>query len=186
MRALLILLLFSSAIVQAQDVKKSYYPKGQLKSEVVHDKAGVMTKYSYWDQYGNLLTVKDYVNDYKSYPKRDFTKTKWTPVSAGVSISKFVTQDHVSEVTDSSQVTIHYQCYLESGQMVDNSFARNCPLVVRLDKMVPGFIKGVKAMNPGETALIRIEPAQGFGPKAAGNVPANSVLVYLVEFDDIQ
>ena len=36
-------------------------------------------------------------------------------------------------------------------------------------------------MKPGETALIKIEPSMAFGDKAAGNVPANSTLIYLVE-----
>ncbi|HAC24032.1 MAG TPA: hypothetical protein DCE81_03860 [Cytophagales bacterium] len=163
-----------------QDTKKYYYDNGQLKSEVTIDKSGLLTRYSSWDIYGNLLTTEVFKTQYKDYPKRDFTKVQWTPVINGVSISKFNTVDTSIVVLDSSFVTLNYQCYFENGQMLDNSFAKGCPLMTRLDYMVRGFIEGVKKMKPGETALIRIEPSMAFGDKVAGNVPANSTLIYLV------
>lgn len=182
MKYILIITILTSISTFGQEVKKYYYNSGQLKSEITFDKTGLMTKYSSWDIFGNLLTTKEYASDYKNYPLRDFSKTPWTALVSGVSISKFNKVDGNHMVADTSLVTLNYQCYFGNGQMLDNSFARNCPLVVRLDKMVKGFTEGVKRMKPGETALIRIEPSMAFGEKVSGNVPANSMLIYLVEF----
>lgn len=163
-----------------QETKKYYYDNGQLKSEVMTDNSGLLIKYSSWDIYGNLLTTETFTTQYNDYPTRDFTKVQWTSVNSGVSISKFNTKDTSVLVLDSSFVTLHYQCYFENGQMLDNSFAKGCPLTTRLDYMVKGFVEGVKKMKPGETALIKIHPSMAFGNKVAGNVPANSTLIYLV------
>jgi|GEM_PF-6243271 hypothetical protein len=135
-----------------QEVKKFYYKTGQLKSEITLDKTGLMTKYLSWDIFGNLLTAKEYATDYKLYPQKDFSKIKWTSLVNGVSISKFNDVDTNLIVSDTTLVTLNYQCYFSNGQMLDNSFERNCPLTVRLDKMVRGFTEGVKQMQPGETA----------------------------------
>ncbi len=178
---ILTICILTSLTSLGQEVKKYYYDSGQLRSEVTTDKSGLLTKYSSWDIYGNLLTTEVFKTQYQNYPKRDFSKVTWSPIIAGVSISKFNSKDTLVDVHDSSFVTLNYQCYFENGQMLDNSFAKGCPLMTRLHYMVRGFIEGVKKMKPGETALIKIEPSMAFGEKVAGNVPANSTLIYLVE-----
>ena len=178
---IILIIIFTSLSIFGQDVEKHFYESGQIKSEITIDKSGLMTKYSSWDKYGNLLTTEIYKTEYKNYPKRDFSSVNWTPIINEVSISKFNSKDTLVTVYDSSFVTLNYQCYFENGQMLDNSFARNCPLNTRLDYMIPGFSEGVKKMKPGDTALIKIEPSKAFGDKVVGNVPANSTLIYLVE-----
>lgn len=170
----------------SQEVKKYYYDNGQLKSEVTTDKTGLLTQYSRWDIFGNLLSTEEFSSAYKNYPKRDFSQVKWSPAINEVSISKFNSNDTSIIVNDSSFVTLNYQCYFENGQMLDNSFAKNCPLMTRLDYMVRGFIEGVKKMKPGETALIKIPSSMAFGDKVVGNVPANSTLIYLVELISVE
>lgn len=182
MRYCILLFIFLTSFTAfGQKVEKYYYDSGQLKSEVTLDKSGLMIKYSSWDIYGNLLITDVFKTQYENYPKRNFSKISWSPITSGVSIYKFNSNDTAKAVHDSSSVTLNYQCYFENGQMLDNSFAKGCPLKIRLDYMMQGFIEGVKKMKPGETALIRIEPSMGYGDKVSGNVPANSTLIYLVE-----
>jgi len=179
-------LTFVSIATFAQNVKKYYYDSGQLLSEVTTDKDGLMIKYSSWDIYGNLLTSDVYADQYKHYPKRDFSKIQWSAVTNGVSIFKYNSIDTNIVIQDSNTVVLNYQCYFINGKMLDNSFARNCPLVMRLNDLVRGFTEGIKKMNPGETALIMIEPSMAYGDTISGNIPANSTLIYLVELISIE
>lgn len=183
---ILIAFVLTSLSTLGQEVKKYYHPNGQLKYEVTTDKTGLLTKHSLWDMYGNLLTSEQFSAKYKNYPKRDFSKTNWTAVTSGVSISKFNTKDTSVVVTDTSYVTLNYQCYFSNGQMLDNTFDTNCPMVNRLDWMIKGFREGVKQMKPGETALIKIEPSMAYGDKVSGNVPANSTLIYLIKLISVE
>ena len=181
MKQLYIIFTLTSLMTFGQEVEKYNYPNGQLKSEITYNKDQVLTKYCNWDQFGNLLTLEDYSILYKEYPKRDFSKVNWTAINDGTFISKFNRKDTNVVVKDSSFVVLNYQCYFSNGQMLDNTFSKNCPLQTRLDYMVKGFVIGVMQMKPGETALIKIDPKYAFGDKAAGNVPAKSTLIYLVE-----
>jgi hypothetical protein len=165
----------------AQKVEEFKYPNGELKTEVTYDKDGVITKYKEWDNYGNLVNITDFSILYNNYPKKDFSKIKWIIISEGVQISKLNISETKAELNDSSFVTLNYICYFSNGKMLDNTFAKGCPLQTRLDHMVKGFILGVKNMMPGETAFIKIDSSMAFGDDVAGNVPAKSTLIYLVE-----
>ncbi|MBS1634472.1 MAG: FKBP-type peptidyl-prolyl cis-trans isomerase [Bacteroidetes bacterium] len=181
MKKLLSALFFITISIYGQEVKKFSYPNGQIKSEVAYDKDHVITKYSQWDQYGNLLSIEDFSKLYKEYPKKDFSKINWKSVTDGVFIYQFNKKDTNVVVNDSSFVVLNYQCYFANGQMLDNSFARGCPMQTQLNYMMKGFIIGIKQMKPGETALIKIDPKMAYGDSPSGNVPANSTLIYLVE-----
>jgi FKBP-type peptidyl-prolyl cis-trans isomerase len=41
---------------------------------------------------------------------------------------------------------------------------------------VPGFTEALKMMKPGDEWIIWIPPALGYGERATGSIPANSVL----------
>jgi hypothetical protein len=50
--------------------------------------------------------------------------------------------------------------------------------------VVPGFSEGLKLMNKGAKYRFWIPPTLGYGDKAAGPIPANSVLVFDLELLD--
>lgn len=74
------------------------------------------------------------------------------------------------------QVTFHYEGKLTSGETFDSSIARGEPISGDIDAFVPGFSEALKMMKPGDEWIVWIPPALGYGDRAAGTIPPNSVL----------
>ncbi len=74
------------------------------------------------------------------------------------------------------QVTFDYEGKLTTGETFDSSFARGEPLSGDIDAFVPGFSEALKLMKPGDEWIVWIPPALGYGERATGTIPANSVL----------
>ncbi len=74
------------------------------------------------------------------------------------------------------QVTFDYEGKLTTGETFDSSFARGEPISGDIDGFVPGFSEALKLMKPGDEWIVWIPPALGYGDRAAGTIPPNSVL----------
>jgi peptidylprolyl isomerase/FKBP-type peptidyl-prolyl cis-trans isomerase FklB len=78
--------------------------------------------------------------------------------------------------TGSDVVTFDYEGTLTTGEVFDSSYARGTPLTGPVDRFVPGFTEALKLMKPGDEWIVWIPPALGYGDRATGSIPANSVL----------
>jgi FKBP-type peptidyl-prolyl cis-trans isomerase len=78
--------------------------------------------------------------------------------------------------TSSDVVTFDYEGKLVTGETFDSSFARGTPLTGSIDDFVPGFTEALKLMRPGDEWIVWVPPALGYGDRATGPIPANSVL----------
>ena len=76
----------------------------------------------------------------------------------------------------SATVTFDYEGQLVTGEVFDSSYQRGTPMTGRLDGFVPGFSEALKLMRPGDEWIVWIPPALGYGDRAVGPIPANSVL----------
>lgn len=74
------------------------------------------------------------------------------------------------------EVTFDYEGKLITGETFDSSFARGEPISGDVDSFVPGFSEALKLMKPGDEWIVWIPPALGYGDRAAGTIPPNSVL----------
>jgi FKBP-type peptidyl-prolyl cis-trans isomerase len=77
---------------------------------------------------------------------------------------------------DGDTVNFDYEGKLTTGEVFDSSFARGTPLVGGVGDFVPGFTEALKLMHPGDEWIVWIPPALGYGDRASGPIPANSVL----------
>ncbi len=85
----------------------------------------------------------------------------------------------------SDTVTVHYVGTLFSdGSVFDSSWATE-PAVFPLNRVVPGFAQGIEGMKIGGRRQIVIPAELGYGPMAQPGIPANSVLVFIVDLKDI-
>lgn len=73
-------------------------------------------------------------------------------------------------------VTFDYEGKLTTGETFDSSFARGTPLTGGVSDFVPGFTEALKLMRPGDEWIVWIPPQLGYGERATGRIPANSVL----------
>ena len=77
---------------------------------------------------------------------------------------------------DGDTVTFDYEGKLTTGETFDSSIARGTPLTGGVADFVPGFTEALKLMKPGDEWIVWIPPALGYGERAAGPIPPNSVL----------
>lgn len=85
-----------------------------------------------------------------------------------------------------SAVAVGYTGYLTTGQVFDKTTTKAFSFVVGQHKVVPGFEQGVFGMKVGGKRRVIIPPALGYGNKQAGQIPANSVLVFDIELLAVQ
>ena len=98
--------------------------------------------------------------------------------------------------TKTSIVKMHYHGTLADGTIFDSSYIGTkdqnneiAPINVPLAKLVPGLREGiVQHMTVGDTAMIGIPPAVGYGMITTPpnpNIPDNSTLFYKVQLLDV-
>ena len=92
--------------------------------------------------------------------------------------------------TDADVALVNYEGKLTNGTTFDKSEQPTPMPVIAADEksgrqgVVPGFSEALKLMTKGSKYRFWIKPSLGYGEKAAGPIPANSVLVFDVELLD--
>jgi len=84
-------------------------------------------------------------------------------------------------------VRAHYVGKLTNGQVFDSSLDRGTPIEFTLGvgQVIRGWDEGIVGMREGGKRILTIAPEFGYGDRAVGAIPANSVLVFEVELVDI-
>lgn len=81
-------------------------------------------------------------------------------------------------------VTVHYTLYLANGVTVETSVGKS-PLSFTVGatprQVIAGFDEGMVGMRVGGTRKLIIPPELGYGAAATSTIPANSILVYVVQ-----
>ena len=85
-------------------------------------------------------------------------------------------------------VTVHYQGRLVDGREFDSSFKRNEPysIVLGQNKVIKGWEDVLLHLSEGDSATVIIPSGMAYGERAAGAIPANSVLIFDLKVEDIQ
>jgi FKBP-type peptidyl-prolyl cis-trans isomerase len=88
--------------------------------------------------------------------------------------------------TKSSSVKIHYHGTLADGTIFDSTLGGE-PVTLPLAGVIPGWREGVLRMHEGETAMIGIPPAVGYGAKGTpdGRIPPESTLFFKVQLLEV-
>lgn len=86
------------------------------------------------------------------------------------------------------EVTVHYTGTLEDGTKFDSSLDRGQPFKfnIGVGRVIKGWDEGVMTMKVGGKRKLVIPPQLGYGPRRAGPIPPNSILVFEVELLDVQ
>lgn len=81
------------------------------------------------------------------------------------------------------RVTVHYVGTLVDGKVFDSSRDRGAPFAFDLGsgQVIRGWEEGVAGMRVGGTRKLVIAPDYGYGDRAVGPIPRNSVLIFEVE-----
>lgn len=86
--------------------------------------------------------------------------------------------------TQKSSVLVNYKGYLTDGTIFDSSYPKGKPSELDLNAVVKGWQEGMQLIGIGGKIQLFIPSALGYGAKAAGFIPANSVIIFEVELVD--
>jgi hypothetical protein len=82
-----------------------------------------------------------------------------------------------------------YTGYLaKSGKIFDDSLSHGGTTLgytLGSGQVIAGFDAGTVGMQVGETRIVEIPPAQGYGATANGSIPANSTLIFVLTLESI-
>src|SRR5688500_13364464 len=106
----------------------------------------------------------------------------WTATASGVEV-----QDRVvgtgAEVVDHAGVEVHYVGMLRDGTVFDASRDRGQTFTFRVGQhnVIRGWEDGLIGMRIGGIRRLVIPPSEGYGSKAVGPIPPDSVLYFEIE-----
>lgn len=90
------------------------------------------------------------------------------------------------EITENTEITVHYKGSLINGVEFDNSYIREKPVVFILKDVISGWREGLKYIKKGGKIKLVIPPSLGYGKIALNGIPGNSTLIFDVELIDVK
>eukprot|EP00695_Tsukubamonas_globosa_P002756 TRINITY_DN395_c0_g1_i1.p1 TRINITY_DN395_c0_g1~~TRINITY_DN395_c0_g1_i1.p1 ORF type:complete len:137 (-),score=44.11 TRINITY_DN395_c0_g1_i1:40-450(-) len=85
-------------------------------------------------------------------------------------------------------IKVHYTGKLMDGTVFDSSVERGQPFSFKLGQgmVIKGWDQGLLGACVGEKRKLVIPPNMGYGDRATGKIPANSVLIFTTEIMGIE
>jgi hypothetical protein len=126
----------------------------------------------------------------KSSASEVFTVSQpaYNTLGGGVKVATIATGSG-PEIQSGQTANVLYTGYLaKNGRIFDDSVNDGgAPLSFLLGAgaVIPGFDSGTVGMQVGETRVILIPPAEGYGAVANGPIPGNSTLIFVVTLKSI-
>jgi hypothetical protein len=112
----------------------------------------------------------------------------YTTLAGGVKIAT-IAPGSGAPIQSGQTATLFYTGYLaKGGRIFDDSLNEGgTPFSFTLGagSVIPGFDIGTAGMQVGETRIVLIPPAEGYGPKVNGPIPANSTLIFVLTLESI-
>lgn len=78
-------------------------------------------------------------------------------------------------------VKVHYEGKLLDGTVFDSSFERKQAAIMPAEGLIPGWLEALPMMRVGDEWTLWIPANLAYGERAAGPIPANSVLVFRLQ-----
>ena len=88
--------------------------------------------------------------------------------------------------TATDSVVVHYAGKLINGKEFDSSYARNEPITLTVNGVIPGWTEALQLMPSGSKWRLYIPAALAYGDRGAGaDIPGGATLVFDVELLEI-
>ena len=112
----------------------------------------------------------------------------YTTLSDGVKYATVIPGSGSTAIQSGQTASVMYTGYLTTGQIFDDSVNDGgTPFQFKLGsgEVIPGFDEGTTGMKVGETRVIEIPAAEGYGSSSTGAIPANSTLIFVITLQGI-
>lgn len=111
--------------------------------------------------------------------------TKMTKTASGLYYQDLTVGAGVAAVSG-NHVTVHYTGFLSNGSTFDTSIGKvPFGFTIGQSEVIKGWDEGVVGIRVGGTRRLVIPASLGYGPVQNGAIPANSVLVFIVQLVSI-
>ena len=78
-------------------------------------------------------------------------------------------------------IKVHYEGKLLDGTVFDSSFERGQAAIMPAEGLVPGWMEALPLMKVGDEWTLYLPASLGYGDRAAGPIPPNSVMVFRLQ-----
>ncbi len=131
---------------------------------------------------GDLVKIQ--AKEIEKYAKDKNLKLQKTPSGLYYVVEKPGTGENAKQ---GNKVSVHYKGYFLDGKVFDESFGRGQPITFPLGvgQVISGWDEGLQYFNKGGKGKLLIPSSLGYGSRATGPIPANSILIFDVEMVDI-
>ncbi|ROS79177.1 FKBP-type peptidyl-prolyl cis-trans isomerase [Cellulomonas sp. PhB143] len=86
------------------------------------------------------------------------------------------------EAQPGATVTIHYLgVEHDSGEEFDSSWSRGEPIEFPLQRLIPGWQRGVPGMKVGGRRRLVVPPSLAYGPAGAGHRLSGKTLIFVID-----
>jgi FKBP-type peptidyl-prolyl cis-trans isomerase FkpA len=82
-----------------------------------------------------------------------------------------------------SDVRIRYKGYLVSGEVFDEATSA---ITLNLSRVIAGWTEGLQYYKEGGSGTLLIPSRLGYGSRETGSIPANSVLLFDIQLDEVR
>ena len=88
----------------------------------------------------------------------------------------------------SDEVKVNYEGKLIDGTVFDSSYERGEPAVLAVDHVIPAWTEALQMMRPGDTWMIYVPSALGYGDNGVGDgkIPGGAALIFKIELISVQ
>ncbi|MEN8202146.1 MAG: FKBP-type peptidyl-prolyl cis-trans isomerase [Bacteroidota bacterium] len=97
-----------------------------------------------------------------------------------------ITQGDGPKPTAESTVSVFYEGTLIDGTVFDGNYDTKDTISFPLNGVIPGWTEGLQLMPVGSTYNLYIPSNLGYGPRDAGPIPGNSVLIFKIELLSVE
>lgn len=105
-----------------------------------------------------------------------------TELDSGIYIQTLTPGEGVPVITG-DVVIVDYTLWLPDGTEIDSG--TNARFTLNAGSVIDGFRLGMEGMLPGETRLIVVPSALGYGAGGTSGIPPHSVLVFRVTLNEL-
>lgn len=121
----------------------------------------------------------------KEYLEKNKAKPGVTVTESGLQY-EIIKSGGGAKPTPTNTVKVHYHGTLIDGTVFDSSVERGEPIEFPVTGVIKGWVEALQLMSVGDKWKLTIPSELAYGPRAAGDIPANSVLVFEVELLEIK
>ena len=90
--------------------------------------------------------------------------------------------------SNGQQIVVHYEGYLEDGNVFDSSVQRGQPFTFNLGggNVIKGWDEAFLDIGVGDKWTLIIPPELAYGNRSIGAIPSNSTLIFDVELLEVK